>query len=712
MGMPRFRQTMEVHKLMAEKERIRNLGIIAHIDHGKTTLTDSLLAGTGLLSSQVAGSVRVLDYLAEEQRRGITLKAANITLLYKKAQESFIINLVDTPGHVDFTGKVTRALRSIDGAVVLVDAVEEVMAQTEIVIQQALQERVRPVLFINKVDRLITELKLSQRQIEEKFSRIIGTFNDLIELFAEPQYRDWKANPADGTVVFGSALHRWGFTTNTAKKKGVKFGDIIQAYENSDFRQLQKLFPLYEAILDMAIEHLPNPKQAQKYRVEKIWNGDLSSQVGRAMTECSDNGPSVMSVTNVQMNPDGVVVTGRLFSGTIKAGDRVFLVDAQDEGVVGEVSVFMGSYRELVSWASAGNLAALTGLHKVKAGETIVDANFHDIPGFEKIYYVSDPVVTVAVEPKNPVDLGLLADALEKLAVEDPNLKTTVSAETGEYLLSGIGELHLEVSIKRLKESLGIAEVAASTPRVSYRESIRKNGTVVTAFSPNRQNSFTLQTKPLDEQVLRLLEKGEKGKVAKVLAIDDYHNLLVDGAQMAGSLTEVLDAVVSGFSFACRAGPLCGEPLRGLQVSINRIDLSSNPELHAPVEVMRGVGKAVFGSFLTGKPCLQEPVYKTIISTPTEHAGTCSRILAARDAKIASFQEKGILTVIAAFVSVAKTLGLSEELRSATSGRAFWQSIFDHWEQVPEKDKEKLISEVRKRKGLPSMVPKPERFLE
>lgn len=211
--MPRFKQLSEIVKLMIDKERIRNLGIIAHIDHGKTTLTDSLLAGAGLLSPSMAGTARVLDYLEEEQKRGITIKTANISLLYQTASGSFVINLVDTPGHVDFTGKVTRALRAIDGAIVVVDAVEEIMAQTEVVTRQALGERVRPVLFINKVDRLINELKLSAEQIQEKFARIIGNFNNLIEVYGEPQFKDkWKVDPAKDSVTFGSALHGWGFT--------------------------------------------------------------------------------------------------------------------------------------------------------------------------------------------------------------------------------------------------------------------------------------------------------------------------------------------------------------------------------------------------------------------------------------------------------------------------------------------------------------------
>ena len=228
---------------MAKKELIRNIGIIAHIDHGKTTLADSLLAGAGLLSTAMAGQARVLDYLEEEQKRKITIKTANITLLYETAGSPFIINLVDTPGHVDFTGKVTRALRVIDGAVVVVDAVEEIMAQTEIVTRQALEERVRPVLFINKVDRLITELHLNEEQIQKKLDHIISSFNDLIELYCEEPFKNqWKVSGSSGNVAFGAALYGWGFTLNMAKEKGVKFSDIIKAHEQGERPETRAAF--------------------------------------------------------------------------------------------------------------------------------------------------------------------------------------------------------------------------------------------------------------------------------------------------------------------------------------------------------------------------------------------------------------------------------------------------------------------------------------
>jgi elongation factor 2 len=702
---------------MSKKGSIRNLGILAHIDHGKTTLTDSLLAGTGLLSPSVAGSARVLDYLEEEQKRGITLKTANISLLYQTAANSFIINLVDTPGHVDFTGKVTRALRTIDGAVVLVDAVEEVMAQTELVLRQALEERVRPVLFINKLDRLITELKLTEKQIQKKFTRIIGVFNDLIEIYGESPFKEkWKANAAEGNVVFGSALHGWGFTLEMTRKKSLRFSAIMDAYENAAHERLHKLLPLHTAILDMAVKHIPNPLEAQKYRVEKIWKGNVASDAGKAMNECDDNGPVVVCVTNVLAGSNaGLIATGRVFSGTVKSGAKVYLVNAQAEHAVKQVSVYMGAFREPVDQVAAGNIAALSGLETVKAGETVVAAEHKEamVP-FERIRYVSEPVVTVAVEPKNPAALPQLLAAMEQLATEDPNLAVSVNKDTGEYLLSGMGELHLEIAVKHLKDMLSSMEIAVSSPRVTYRESAARKGAIAVATSPNKQNKFTMQVEPLDEKSISILEQetSETRNVAEVLAIDEYKNVLADCTAKPEQLRQVLDFIVSGFRYACRAGPLCGEPMRGAKVNLLDIQLSGNAELHGPVEVMRGVGKAVFGSFLTAKPVLLEPVYKTVVSSSTEVAGECSKIITSRRGKVAAFEQKGVITVITGFVPVAETFGLSEELRSATSGHAFWQSMFDHWEKMPQKLEAKVIAEVRKRKGLPSEVPKAERFLE
>jgi elongation factor 2 len=714
--MPRFRQIADILALMGKKAFIRNLGILAHIDHGKTTLTDSLLAGTGLLSPTMVGSARVLDYLEEEQRRGITLKTANISLLYQAAEGAFIINLVDTPGHVDFTGKVTRALRSIDGAVVLVDAVEEIMAQTELVLRQALEERVRPVLFINKVDRLITELKLTEAQIQKKFTRVIGVFNDLIEIYGESPFKErWKVNPAEGSVVFGSALDGWGFTIRMAQQKNIRFRTIINAYQNVAHGKLRKTLPLHTAILDMSVKHVPNPLEAQKYRVEKIWKGSITSDVGKAMTDCDDKGSVVVCITNVQADPiAGLIAIGRVFSGTVRTGAEVYLVNAQVEHAVQQVSVYMGAFKEPVDQVAAGNIAALSGLETVRAGETVVAAEHKEgMVSFERVRYVSEPVVTVAVEPKNPQELSGLLATMEHLATEDPNLNVTVKKDTGEYLLSGMGELHLEIAVKRLKDMLSDIEIAVSSPRCVYRESsAARKGDIATATSPNTRNKFTVQVESLDEKSISTLEQvSETRNTMEVLAVDEYKNVLTD-CTAKPELRQVLDFVVSGFRFACKAGPLCSEPMRGAKANLMDIQLSEKPELHGPVEVMRGVGKAVFGSFLTAKPMLLEPVYKIVVSSSAELAAQCLKIVTSRRGKISSFEQKGAFTVITGFIPVAETFGLSEELRSATSGRAFWQTIFDHWKKVPEKLEGKVIAEVRKRKGLPSEIPRAERFLE
>jgi uncharacterized coiled-coil protein SlyX len=319
---------------------------------------------------------------------------------------------------VDFTGKVTRALRAIDGAVVVVDAVEEIMAQTEIVTRQALEERVRPVLFINKVDRLITELQLNAEQIQKKLDSLISRFNDLIEVYGEAPYKDqWKISPVAGNVAFGAALHGWGFTLDIAKQKGAKFQDIINAYQKREQNKLQKALPVHKAVFEMAIRCMPSPREAQAYRVERIWDGHVDSAVGRALAECSDDGPTVICVTNVQATPDGGCVAAcRVFSGKVKKGDNLHLVDALCEATVDAVSVDMGSFREEVDDVSAGNLAAITLPVMLKAGETLVDsAHKTGMVPFESITYVSEPVVTIAVEPKNPKDIPALLEALDKL---------------------------------------------------------------------------------------------------------------------------------------------------------------------------------------------------------------------------------------------------------------------------------------------------------
>ncbi len=734
--MPRFKQTAEILKLMDKKENIRDIGIIAHIDHGKTTMTDSLLTEAGLLSPKIAGEARALDYLEEEQKRGITIKTANISLLHEEKGVSFLINLIDTPGHVDFTGKVTRALRAIDGVVVVVDAVEEVMVQTETVTRQALNERVKPVLFINKVDRLIKELKLGPNEIQAKLARIIRDFNNLIAIYGETEQKEnWKVDPAKGTVAFGSALHRWGFTVDIAQEKGVKFKDIIDAYKNEKVEELVQKLPLHNAILTMVVKHLPNPIDAQRYRIPKVWKGEIDSELGRAMLNADSKGPTVMCITLAQMDPHaGLVATGRLFSGAVREGEQVYLVGAKRDYRIQQVSMYMGAFREVVDGIDAGNIAAVLGLDQARAGETLVSENNKDgmIP-FERIKYVSEPVITIAIEPKHPRDLPRLIDVMHRLAIEDPNLVTSINKETGEYLLSGMGELHLEIAVKFLREYAGgDLEIITSKPLVVYRESTLGEGIVAMAKSPNKHNKFWIQVQPLEQNIIQLIEKGDlaeemgrkrMGPILKdagwptdearnIWALEEHRNILVDLTKGVQYLREVRDMLISGFRWACQNGPLCEEPMRGLKVKVMDASLHEDPVHRGPAQIMPAARRGILGSFLSSKPVILEPVYKIGVSVPGQWVGEVSGLLTKKRGRIISSEQKGPLTMIAGFIPVAETFGLSAEMRSATSGHAFWQSAFDHWEKAPENVAAEVINTIRERRGLQPEVPSANRFID
>jgi len=474
--MPKFKSTQDILRIIGNKDQIRNFGVIAHVDHGKTTMSDSLLAASGIISPSVAGQALALDSMKLEQNRQMTIRGANVTLFYEHEDKDYVINMIDTPGHIDFTGRVTRALRAIDGVVVVSDSVEGIMTQTETVTRQALEERVRPVLYINKIDRLVKELRLDPQAMQKWLSNIIAEFNKLVDIYAEPELKEkWKVSIQGNSVAFGSAKDRWGFNYKMAQKKGIGFKDVYDAYTSDDsslIKSLSEKAPLHEAVLGMVVQHHPPPHVAQKYRIPKIWPGDLDSDIGKSLLSCDDNGPIIMMVTTINVDQQaGRVATGRLFSGTVKDGDEVYLLDAKRTGKVQSVNIYMGNTREVVNLLPAGNIPALLGLDYAVAGETF--STVKSIPAFESIKYVSEPVVTIAVEPKHPKDLPKLVEALRRITVEDPNLIVKINEETGETLLAGMGVLHLEIATSLLQEA-GL-EITTTQPLINYRETIRSS---------------------------------------------------------------------------------------------------------------------------------------------------------------------------------------------------------------------------------------------
>ena len=366
----------KIVRLMNKQENIRNIGTSAHIHHGKTAFSDNLIAAAGMMSQQLAGDALLLNFRQDEIDRCMTIDSANVSMVHTQDGNEFLINLIDTPGHVDFGGDVTRAMRAIDGTILLVCASEGVMPQTETVLKQALRERVKPILFINKVDRLITELKLTPEQIQERFVKIIMHVNQLIRDIAEPMYGEkWQGNVADGSVAFGSARENWALSIPYMKKKGVSFKDIVDIYHNyQDKERYDKLFekaPLFEVILDMAIKHMPNPIQAQQYRIPKIWHGEVESELGKSLLTCDPKGKPAFVVTKIVIEPlVGEVAYGRLFSGTIERGMELHLNRAKQNQRVQQVFVANGAKRELVERVPSGNILGVVGM-KVWVGETL-----------------------------------------------------------------------------------------------------------------------------------------------------------------------------------------------------------------------------------------------------------------------------------------------------------------------------------------------------
>jgi len=512
--MPHRKEITEILNLMELTKNIRNTALAGHIDHGKTTLSDSLLSEAGFLSPDLAGEARALDYLEEEQQRGITMKSANISLYYEKSlegHEPFLINLVDTPGHLDFSGKVTRALRLIDGVVIVVDAVEEVITQSETVIKQALQEGVKPVLFINKVDRLIRELRLSDDEIKKKYIRIIKSFNKLIDRYADhPFNKKWKVSPMSGNVAFGSALHKWGFNLNILEKSDLTFKDIRERYNKDTYTKesyadLAFYFPIHKAILEMVVDHLPNPIEAQKYRIGKIWDGDLNSDLGKAMISCDPDGPLIICLSKVQADKHGLVATGRIFCGSCGKKNEVFLLNEKNYETIQRIAIFMGQRREQVDKIPVGNIVAIEGLKLIRSGETIIDSNhINGMVPFESVKYVTMPVITVSIEPEFLRDLDKMKELIENMLIEDPNLKFEINEETGEFLLSGVGPLHLEVTAHEIGKR-GV-NVSTSEPRAVFKESCRYNSSSIKVISSDDKYMLKLKVERLDNRTVRFFQ--------------------------------------------------------------------------------------------------------------------------------------------------------------------------------------------------------------
>ncbi|MDE1871625.1 MAG: elongation factor EF-2 [Candidatus Micrarchaeota archaeon] len=723
----------EITKIMGNTDQIRNIAIIAHVHHGKTTLTDSLLVKAGLISKTVSGDVLYTNYEAIEKDRRMTIKSANISLGFEYKGKDYIINLIDTPGHVDFGGHVTRSMRAVDGVVLVVDPVEGVMPQTETVLRQALKEKAKPVLFVNKTDRLLTELRLTPEQTMERLMELIRNINKLIDQYCPEEFiGKWNVGVEDGSICFGSAYDRWAVSKYIMDKYKINFKQVFEYSSQGPegIKKLQELAPIDDAILAMIIDHLPPPDVAQKYRIPQIWHGDISSAAGQSMTGVDKSAKTNIVVFNIIYDQhSGEIAVGRIFSGLVKKGTEFHISGKANTQKVQQVGIYMGQDRVIVDALPAGNIAALIGLKDISVGDTLSE---DEIEPFEQITHYSKPVVTKAVEAKDSRDTTKLIEALRVLSKQDPTIKVEINQETGEHLISGMGELHLEIIETKLKDEF-MVPITTSEPIVVYHETLEAGAGPIESKAPNRHSKFYIEVSPLPESVKKALDEGSirdgapKGQTAVQAMIDagldrptakgvvyvSNNCMLVDASHGVQYLNEVMELLIDGFVEATKDGPLAREKCSGIMVKIMDATIHEDPVHRGPAQIIPAMRRGMYAAMLIAGVSLVEPKQIFTINVPQEYMSDVITLLQSRRGQVQNITQDREQMSITAKMPVSEVIkGFSNGLRSSTQGRAIWYYEFAGYEKLPGELQNKVVREIRKRKGIPEEPPKPEQFLE
>jgi elongation factor 2 len=676
------------------------------------------------MSDAAAGQALMTDSDDEEQERGITIFTSVVLLNFDVEGEEYLVQLSDTPGHLSFTGEVSRALRASDGAVILVDALEGVMTQTETNIRLAVGgEGCKPVLFINKVDRLINELKLPPAKVYERIDIIVAKVNELIKKVAPEGFtKDWRVDFAKGSVAVGSAKTGWAFTMKTLEKKEIKPNVVFEKYYEGDEMWLRENLPLDDALLEMIVKHLPNPKEAQKYKIPRIWKGDLESEAGKALLEADPNGPLLGMITKIFVDPKSKRPTliGRVFSGTLKSGQEIRLVNMRQNARVKRLGVQEITDILPMDEVPAGNLFSIFGF-MCPSGESFVEAG-SEVPGFEAIEYVSEPVVSRSITPLDPQDVAKLGDVVKMWIMADPTARFVHDKESGEYRLDGIDPLQIEILTKRINEQVPIR---ISEPIIVYREKMTERGDEFHTKSPNGHNRIRMFLEPLDEKTVELIKKrrvtaempsrdrafilrddaGWDAKEARKI-LDIYQGcMLVDAMSGVQRFDRIIAYVKSVFQEFVEEGPIAHEPVMGVKVVLTDATVHNDPAHTGYNEVATMVSSGLNMSFLTGEASLYEPILNTDIKTPIDTQGGVIKVLTGHRGQIVTIEGEEENVTVKGTLPTAETIGIADEFRSATAGRSFFGYEFRGFEPLPGTLQEEKILEIRARKKMPDQLP-------
>lgn len=818
------------------------MSVIAHVDHGKSTLTDSLVTKAGIIAQAKAGEMRFTDTRQDEQERCITIKSTAVSLYYELKPEdmvylegkqeakgnAFLINLIDSPGHVDFSSEVTAALRVTDGALVVVDCISGVCVQTETVLRQAIAERIRPVLFMNKMDRALLELQLEMEDLYQTFQRIIETTNVIIATYADEEgpMGNIMVDPSKGTVGFGSGLHGWAFTLkqfaeiyaskfkipaiklmarlwgdqfyNVKDRKwkkvaseGVrgfimfvldpiyKMFDAVMNFKKDETEKLleklsiklsveekelegkplikrimQKWLPAGETMLQLITIHLPSPVTAQRYRVEMLYEGPQDDECAMGIRNCDPEAPLMMYVSKMVPSSDKgrFFAFGRVFSGRVATGMKARIMgpnyvpgkkdDLYNKSIQRTI-LMMGRYTEPIEDVPCGNICGLVGVDQflVKTGTLTTFENAHNM---KQMKFSVSPVVRVAVEPVDPQHLPKLVEGLKRLAKSDP-MVLCLTEESGEHIVAGAGELHLEICLKDLEEDHACIPLKKSDPVVSYRETVAEESSITClSKSPNKHNRLFMTAVNMPEGLAVDIDDGEVtsrqdfklrgryladkydydvGEARKIWCFGPEGtgpNLVIDASKGVQYLNEIKDSVVAGFQWASKEGVLCDENMRGVRFNIHDVTLHADAIHRGGGQIIPTARRVLYASVLTAEPRLMEPIYLVEIQCPQDSTGGIYSCLNRRRGHI--FEENAVqgtpMVYVKAYLPVNESFGFTADLRSQTQGKAFPQCVFDHWQCLEDNPLEEggksfgIVAACRKRKGLNEGVPPLDKFLD
>jgi elongation factor 2 len=712
---------------------------------------------------------------------------------------------------------VTAALRVTDGALVVVDCVSGVCVQTETVLRQAIGERIKPILFMNKMDRALLELQLEQEDLYQTFQRIVENVNVIIATYGDDDgpMGNIQVDPAVGTVGFGSGLHGWAYTLKqfaemyaskfkipveklmtrlwgnqfynpkTRKWKKVQDEGYVRGYNQFILNPIFTLFdavmnfnkektakliakleiklegaekdlegkplmkamvrkwlPAGDALLQMITIHLPSPITAGKYRAATLYEGPADDECCVGMANCDPKGPLMMYVSKMVPTSDKgrFYAFGRVYSGTIATGMKVRImgpnyVPGKKEDLflksIQRTVLMMGRSIEALDTCPAGNIIGLVGVDQflVKTG-TITDfAAAHNI---KVMKFSVSPVVRVAVECKNPSDLPKLVEGLKRLSKSDPMVQIFME-ESGEHIIAGAGELHIEICLKDLEEDHAQIPIKKGDPVVSFRESVLEESSVMClSKSPNKHNRLYCKVVPLGDELAQDIDddkvqaKDDPKTRARYLA--DEHgwdvgdarkiwafgpegtgpNMMCDASKGVQYLNEIKDSVVGGFAWATKEGPMAEENVRGCRFNIYDVTLHADAIHRGGGQIIPTARRVLYACMLTAEPCFLEPVYAVEIQCPeVAIGGIYSCLNRKRGIVVSENRVDGTpMYVVKAHLPVAESFGFSGDLRAATGGQAFPQCVFDHWAAVPgdpmDPDSKigQTVRSIRKRKGV------------